>query len=191
MQVRMSDEVLGKGWLMGRMLLETTDEDGRTPLTLALYRGDTALAAMLIVAGANVNKQDKLSNSPFLLAGAKGYTEIVRLCMLHSANYRVFNRYGGTALIPACERGHVATVAALLTDKRFPIDHMNYLGWTALLETVILGDGGPQFQAITRMLVQAGADVNQPDKEGFTALQHAVSRGWTEIVQLLIRAGAK
>jgi hypothetical protein len=52
------------------------------------------------------------------------------------------NRYGGTALIPACHYGHVETVRLLL-GTAIDVDHVNNLGWTALLEAVILGDGGP------------------------------------------------
>jgi uncharacterized protein len=187
----MSGHVSIAGLLKGREHLEQMDEDGRTPLMLALYRGDMAAARLLIAAGANVNGQDKILNSPFLYAAASGYTEIVRLCMQHGADYQVYNRYGGSALIPACERGYTETVATLLEDKNFPVDHVNNLGWTALLEVVILGDGGPQYTQITEMLIKAGVNVNVADKEGVTPLQHAVFRGWRSIAWLLMQAGAK
>lgn len=187
----MKGHVTIAGLLKGREQLEQIDEDGRTPLMLALYRGDLPTAGLLIAAGANVNGQDKILNSPFLYAAASGHTEIVRLCMQHGADYQVYNRYGGSALIPACERGYTETVAALLEDKNFPVDHVNNLGWTALLEVVILGNGGPQYTQITEMLIKAGVNVNVADKEGVTPLQHAVFRGWRSIAWLLMQAGAK
>lgn len=170
---------------------EVRDGEGRTPLMLAVYRDNIAAARLLINAGANMNAQDKILNSPFLYAGAEGLTEIVQLCMKAGADYTVFNRYGGSALIPACERGHVETVAALLSDKKFPIDHINRLGWTALLEAVILGSGGERHIAVVKMLIAAGANVNIADKDGVTPLAHARKKGQREIARLLEQAGAK
>ena len=46
-------------------------------------------------------------------------------------------------MIPASERGHVEVVRYLLEETDVDVDHVNNLGWTALLEAVILGDGGP------------------------------------------------
>jgi hypothetical protein len=94
------------------------------------------------------------------------------------------NRFGGTALIPAADRGHVAMVRALL-ETGIPIDHVNRLGWTALLEAVILGDGGPAHQEIVGLLAGAGADRQRADREGITPVEHARRRGFGEIVRLL------
>jgi len=170
---------------------EIKDGQGRTPLMVATYSHHTAAAALLIAAGANVNAQDQLLNSPFLYAGAEGYADIVKLCMAAGANYQVYNRYGGSALIPACERAHIDVIRLLLADKNFPIDHINRLGWTALLEAVILGRGGAEHQEVVRLLIAAGAKLNIGDKEGVTALQHAKSRGYKAIVKMLEQAGAK
>ena len=52
-------------------------------------------------------------------------------------------------------------------------DHVNNLGWTALLEAVILGDGGANHQEIVQILLDAGADPELPDGDGVTPLQHA------------------
>jgi len=53
-------------------------------------------------------------------------------------------RYGGTAPIPASRYGHVETVRELLKTK-IDVDHLDHLGWTALPEAVILGDGGRRY----------------------------------------------
>lgn len=94
------------------------------------------------------------------------------------------NRYGGLSVIPASERGHVDYVERVVTTG-IDVNHINDLGWTALLEAVILGDGGQRHQDIVRILLGAGADVSIADEEGVTALQHARSRGFTEIATLL------
>ncbi len=100
-------------------------------------------------------------------------------------NFLKLNRYGGTALIPACERGHVKIVKRLLKIENFPVDHINNLGWTALLETVILGDGTQKYIDIVQMLIEAGCNIYIADKDGVTALEHAQKSGFTEMVNLL------
>ncbi|WP_205529507.1 ankyrin repeat domain-containing protein [Taibaiella koreensis] len=189
--IRQNDPAHVKAALAAGTNKEARDAHGKTPLLFALSLRSLDAAVVLIDAGADVNAQDDISDSPFLYAGAEGLTDIVRRCMQAGADYRVYNRYGGSALIPACERGHVATVAAILEDQSFPINHVNRLGWTGLLETVILGDGGAAHLRIMAMLIAAGADVNLPDKDGVSALQHAIQKGQKEMAQFLEQAGAR
>ncbi|MEO7402990.1 MAG: ankyrin repeat domain-containing protein, partial [Burkholderiales bacterium] len=99
-------------------------------------------------------------------------------------------RFGGTALIPACHYGHVQTVRELLATK-IDVDHINNLGWTALLEALILGDGGASHTEIVRLLLQAKASPNIADRDGVTPLGHARRRGYGQIGVLLERAGGK
>lgn len=88
-------------------------------------------------------------------------------------------------LIPASERGHAAYVRELLRATDIDVDHVNRLGWTALLEAVILGDGGRAHQEVIELLLAAGADVDLPDGDGTTALEHAERRGFADIAARL------
>jgi ankyrin repeat protein len=76
-------------------------------------------------------------------------------------------------------------VVRVLVEAGAPLDHVNNLGWTALLETVILGDGGPRHVAILRTLVAAGAAVDIADRLGATPLAHARRQGYAEMVEIL------
>ena len=96
----------------------------------------------------------------------------------------VTSPYDGTALIAAAHLGHVDVVRVLI-DAGAPLDHVNNLGWTALLEAVILGDGGPRHLAVLRMLVAAGAAVDLADRQGRTPLDHARARGYAEMIAIL------
>jgi ankyrin repeat protein len=116
--------------------------------------------------------------------------DVLKLTNEAGADPAVTNRYGGTALIPACERGHADVVRYLLTNSDVDIDHVNRLGWTGLLEAIILSDGGPAHQEIVRILIEHGADVDLADGEGVTPLAHARARGYTEIARALREAGA-
>jgi ankyrin repeat protein len=179
------------GIAMADTELEAVDGDGRTPLLIATRANDVEAARALITAGADVNAKDRISDTPFLYAGAEGRLEILRLILATGkANLADTNRYGGNALIPAAHHGHPETVRELLKTK-IAIDHVNRLGWTALLETIILTDGGPVHQDILAQLIAAGADVNLADGEGVNPLTHARQRGYAEMVQMLEKAGAR
>jgi len=66
-----------------------------------------------------------------------------------------------------------------------PIDHINNINLTALIEAVILGDGGPNHIKTVELLVEAGADQSITDSRGIRAVDHAKSRGYKDILLLL------
>jgi uncharacterized protein len=61
----------------------------------------------------------------------------------------------------------------------------------ALLEAIILGDGGPRHTEVVRLLVDAGAGVKIADSGGVTPLAHARARGFTAIAGILEAKGAR
>lgn len=164
---------------------------GRTPVMAAAYGNHVETVAALIEAGADVNLRDDILNNPFLLAGAEGLLDILKLTVKAGADPKLTNRFGGTALIPAAERGHVEVVKYLLAHTNIDINHVNNLGWTALLEAIVLSDGGPTHQEIVMLLIRHGANVNIPDRAGRTPLRHARERGYKKIQALLEAAGAR
>lgn len=165
--------------------VNTTDGQKNNLLLIATRNSFTEMAKLLVSFHADVNQQSSNLDSAFLYAGASGQTELVKLFLENGARFDVFNRYNGSALIPACERGHIETVRLLANTKNYPIDHVNRLGWTALMEAVVLGDGSKKFQQIIQILKDAGSKMDIPDHDGITPLQHAKSRGFDEIVKIL------
>lgn len=168
--------------------VNAVDEDQNNLVLIATHNRNVEMAKILVEHGADVNQQAKNLDSAFLYAGASGQTELVNLYLAHGARFDVFNRYHGSALIPACERGHVETVRVLAATPNFPIDHINRLGWTGLLEAIILGDGSKKYQDIVRILIEHGSDTSIADANGVTPLQHAQAMGQTEIVHILTRS---
>src|SRR4029079_9488131 len=144
----------------------------------------------LLDAGADVDAQDATLDNPLLYSGREGFLDIIRLANEAEADPRITNRYGGVAHIPASERGHVEVVRYLLNESDVDVDHVNNLGWTALLEAGIRGTGGPDHQAIVRLLLDAGADPELADRDGVTPLAHARARGQDEVAAILVEAGA-
>lgn len=168
--------------------LDAQDAEGRTALLRAVAADQVEVSKLLLQAGASPNIQAANQDTPWLLAGASGRTAILAAMIPRGPDFTLRNRFGGNALIPACERGHVETVALLLTTP-IDVNHINRLGWTCLLEIVLLGDGGPRHQAVARMVLSAGADPKLADKDGITPLAHARARGQSEIARMIEAAG--
>jgi ankyrin repeat protein len=170
--------------------VDAQDRAGQTALLVAVSGNHLAIAEALLNAGASVNVQADNRDTPWLLAGAQGRTEIIAKMIPRGPDLSIRNRFGGNALIPACERAHVETIRLLLTT-RIDVNHVNNLGWTCLLEIVILGQGGARHQEATRLVLQAGADPNLADHAGVTPLAHARSKGQIEIARLIEQAGGQ
>jgi ankyrin repeat protein len=170
--------------------LESRDGQGRSALLIAVDGNHIEIARALIRAGASVNTQADNRDTPWLLAGASGRSEIVAAMIPAGPDLSIRNRYGGNALIPACERAHVETAKLLLTT-RIDVNQVNNLGWTCLLEIVILGNGGPRHQEVAKLVLAAGADPNLGDKDAVRPLTHALRRGQREVAHLIGQAGGR
>lgn len=165
--------------------LEARDDRERTALLLAVTGDHVEVARLLVEQGADVNAIDDQRDTPFLVTGVTGSVDMLDALLPGRPDTRLTNRYGGVSVIPASERGHADYVEAVLERTDIDVNHVNDLGWTALLEAVILGDGGERHQEVVRILLANGADRTIADRDGVSALQHARDRGFTELVALL------
>ncbi|WP_028329847.1 ankyrin repeat domain-containing protein [Brachyspira alvinipulli] len=161
------------------------DNRKRTALMIAVYKNDINMVKLLVDNNADVNIQDENLNSPFLYAGARGLLDILKLLYKKADTINVLNIYGGNALIPACEKGHLETVRFLLENTNINVNHVNKLSWTALLEVVILGDDSYNYVEIVKLLLKHGADKNIKDNRGNDALYYAKTKGFKNIEKLL------
>jgi ankyrin repeat protein len=145
----------------------------------------------LLRLGADPNALDAERYDIITIAAVNSDLEMLKIALEGGGNARaITSPYDGTALIAAAHRGHVDVVRALIAAKA-PLNHVNNLGWTALLEAVVLGNGGRDHTAVVEALVKAGADVTLPDRHGTTALGHARTRGYSQIARILENAGAR
>jgi ankyrin repeat protein len=167
------------------------DSKSRTPLHVAVYMKQHAAARALLKLGANPNALEIDRYDIVTIAAVANDLEMLKIALAGGASAKnITSRYDGTALIAAAHLGH-AEAAKLLIDAKAPLNHVNNLGWTALMEAIVLGNGGLNHTATVSALVEAGADVNVADKQGTTPLQHARRRGYVEIARILENAGAR
>ena len=168
--------------------LEARDEDGNTPLLRATLGNHEVAASVLMKAGADVNAKNRIEDSAYLYAGAglqrdpdadaapwRGYPK-----------HQSLRRHRADSGLRARPGGNRAPAAA----RRVNPNHVNKLGWTALLEAIILGDGGPKYQATVLELLSFGTNPDVADKDGRSP-GHARERGQDAIVDMLRAVGAR
>jgi uncharacterized protein len=168
--------------------LESRDNHRRTALLLAALHDHVDVARLLVALGASADAQDDRQDSAWLVTGVTGSVAMLETLLPAGPDLELRNRFGGISVIPASERGHVDYVRRVVTTG-IDLNHVNDLGWTALLEAVILGKGTEPWQQIVRILLAAGADPAVADPDGVTPLQHATNRGYDEIAAILRAAG--
>ena len=165
--------------------LEARDRAGRTPAHVAAFASNDDALRALAAAGADLNALEGQAYDVLTIAAVANDPTLVALALeLGNRADLITSPYEGTALIAAAHLGH-HEVVRLLAEGGAPLDHVNNLGWTALMEAVVLGDGGPDHVATVQVLLAAGADPTIPDRDGVTPLAHAEARGFGQIAALL------
>jgi ankyrin repeat protein len=180
-----------KALIAGGADLDARDAMGRTPLHVATYARQAEAIGVLARAGARL---DALENDRYdavtIAAVADDVPTLALLLSLGANPGQTTSRYDGTALIAAAHLGHDEVVRRLIAAGA-PLDHVNNLHWTALIEAIVLGDGGPRHQRTLVALVDAGANLQLADRQGHTPLQLATARGYGAMVEKLRAAGAR
>ena len=171
--------------------VDARDARGRTPLLVAAYAQKRDAMRALVAAGADPNALDADRYDMVTIAAVADDIATLEVALeLGNKATNITSRYDGTALIAAAHLGHSEVVRTLILAGA-PIDHVNNLGWTALIESIVLGDGGTRHTDTLATLVRAGADVNIPDRAGLTPLHLAQADGYREMAAILESAGAR
>ncbi|MHA1548286.1 MAG: ankyrin repeat domain-containing protein, partial [Alphaproteobacteria bacterium] len=169
--------------------VEARDVSGRTPLHVAAYASQDEAVSALAAAGADMNALEHQAYDIVTIAAVADDLGLLDLVLRLGAEAgNTTSPYDGTALIAAAHLGHHAIVGRLIKGGA-PLDHINNIGWTALMEAVVLGDGGRDHVETARQLVEAGADITIADRRGVTPHEHARARGYSDM--LVVLAGTR
>ena len=171
--------------------IDARDANGRTPLHVATFARQRDAIRALLESGADHAALENDRYDAVTIASVANDEETLRLLLARGASAKlVTSRYEGTALIAAAHLGHDGVVRQLIAAGA-PLDHVNNLHWTALIESIVLGDGGPRHLETLQALLNAGASTQLADREGRTPLQLAKARGYEAMIKALIAAGAR
>ena len=169
--------------------VDARDSHGRTPLHIAAFGGHHAAMKALVASGAEPNA---LENDRYdivtIAAVANDIRTLLLALSLGCKADNITSPYDGTALIAAAHLGHTEVVETLIRAGS-PLDHINNLGWTAVIEAIVLGDGGWKHTNTVKALIKAGSNLNISDRNGQTPLELAKERGYGKIVELLLHSG--
>ncbi len=168
--------------------LNARDAYGRTPLHVATFARQRDAIQLLARAGAALDALENDRYDAVTIAAVADDEETLRVLLsLGASAKQITSRYDGTALIAAAHLGHADVVKRLIAAGA-PLDHVNNLHWTAVIESIVLGNGGPRHVETLRALVAAGASTRITDRQGFTPLALARARGYREMVEILEKA---
>ena len=166
------------------------DEDGDTPLHLAVVQANKHLVHHLVYlisrSSRNVDISNKLRQTPLHLAVITGQADLITLLLANNASSNLPDRLGRTGLHLAAERNYADCCVSLLESREVELDIRNFDGYTPVHTAVFHSSFGALGQ-----LIAAGASVNPRDgKSGRSPLHHAAENGNSGMVQFLITHGA-
>jgi len=179
---------------------------GATPLWLASLNGSAPMVRLLLDAGADPNAALLAGETPVMTAARTGGAEALELLLSAGGDPNAHGSRGQTALMWAAGQGHPAAVGALL---RHGADvHARSDTWSQVMavpphadpsnqQSVPHGNDTPLLFAArvgdvesARLLIDAGADVNDADAWGVSATTYAAHSGFHELLELLLERGA-
>jgi uncharacterized protein len=179
---------------------------GATPLWAASQNGSVAMVKRLLDAGANPNLALLAGETPTMVASRAGAANVVELLIAKGANVNAHGSRGQTALMWAVAEKHPEVVKVLIAhganlqaksdvwSQVMAVEPHGYLpynkeipagGETALMFAARVGD-----LASAKLLVAAGADVNDTDAWGVSATTLAAHSDFRDVAEFLLEKGA-
>ena len=198
------DHELVRALLKAGASANVSNHFGSSPLTEAVKVGDADLVRVLLDAGADPNSPNPDNQTALMLASSIGALEIAELLISRGANVNAVESFRGqTALMWAAAGNHPDVIDVLIARGANVNLRAKYDDWlrqmtsepraqfrqTGGLTALLYATRSGCFRCVIA-IVKAGADVNQPNPDGITALINALNNRNYDIAMFLLDRGA-
>ncbi|XP_075068939.1 ankyrin repeat and SAM domain-containing protein 6 isoform X1 [Mixophyes fleayi] len=179
--------------------VDSTDEDGNTALQLAAGSGHEPLVRFLLRKGASVDRKNHYGWTPLMQAARSGHLNVALILLENGADVNAQNRLGASVLTVASRGGHANVVKLLLESGAF-VDNYDHFDVNVVSSkghredmpeiTALMTAAQHAHEAVVRLLLDWGADVNYRVKTGWSPLMLAALHGRVSVAQQLVDRGA-
>lgn len=175
---------LPPGQLAKGVDVNAKDEDGETLLMSAVVMQEEEKAKLLIARGADVNAKSKIGETALMLSANYGYKEATKIMIANGADVNAKDEDGKTALMRTAVNDYRGEYVNVYTDEYKDGNPVRYVN--SVRDAAVYA----KHKEIAELLIASGANVNEKDNNGGTALMNAVFWGYPEVARLLIANGA-
>ncbi|XP_003218643.2 fibronectin type 3 and ankyrin repeat domains protein 1 isoform X1 [Anolis carolinensis] len=169
-----------------RMVVNTLNKLGNTPLMVASQKGYSRLAQVLVENGADVNMKNSSGKDSLMIACFAGNLDIAQYLRSKGASWQARDLGGCTAMHWAADGGHCDVIEWMIQDGCEVDPKDTGLEWTPLMRLCALTGKTD----VATLFIDAGASVNIRDKDGKTPLMIAALNNHEDLVTLLLERGA-
>ncbi|MDA0976739.1 MAG: ankyrin repeat domain-containing protein [Proteobacteria bacterium] len=156
-----------------------------TPLMISSFYGNIQVVKYILNENEkDINFVDDSGHTALMLAGEKGYSEVVQYLLDKNASTKVTDKNNWTPLMVASQNGNLDIIKHLL-DKNADIEARNINGDTSLIIACC-----NNHLDVTQFLTSKGANIEAKNKDGWTPLMWASRYGHLGVAQYLISKGA-
>jgi ankyrin repeat protein len=162
--------------------LDASDDDGNTPLLLAIIGEHFETVFSLLESGADPNLANTQGLSPLILAIRSHQPRLTSILLEQPLDLERQDPFGNTPLLIAVLNGNEQIIDQLIIAGA-KLEHLNYMGQNALHLAAIQGQVN-----IVKKFIDAKLSPINPDQFGLTALHRAAENGHAGVVRIFLEA---